>query len=99
MLTYRFVALSNIRLNPAKTRCRKPVDSRRGFKSKEQSAGLSDRALKAEIITETAIVTANCWYRRPVIPGIKAVGTKTAARIRAIATTGPPTCSIALSDA
>ena len=56
-------------------------------------------ALKAERITETEIVTANCWYSRPVIPGMKAVGRKTAARINAIATTGPDTWDIALSVA
>ena len=46
--------------------------------------------------TDTAMVTANCWYIRPVMPGMNAVGTKTAARISAIATTGPETSSIAL---
>jgi hypothetical protein len=35
MLTYRFVALSNIRLNLPKTRCRKPVDSWRGIVPEE----------------------------------------------------------------
>ena len=56
-------------------------------------------ALKAEISTEIAIVTANCWYMRPVIPGMAAVGMKTAARISAMATTGPPTSSMAFSVA
>ena len=41
------------------------------------------------------MVTANCWYSRPVMPGMKAVGMKTAARMRAMAITGPVTSSIA----
>ena len=32
-----------------------------GFSMMEQSAGVSDRATKAEISTETAMVMANCW--------------------------------------
>ena len=41
--------------------------------------------------TETAMVTANCWYIRPVMPGMNAVGMNTADRMRAMATTGPDT--------
>jgi hypothetical protein len=62
-------------------------------------AGLRESALKAEMSTETAMVTANCWYIRPVMPGMNAVGMKTADRMRAMATTGPDTCSIALMAA
>jgi len=47
------------------------------------------------MITEMAIVTANCWYSRPVMPGMNAVGMNTAARIKAIAITGLETSSIA----
>ena len=68
-----------------------------GLRSSAESAGERVSALNAEINTEIAIVTANCWYKRPVMPGIAAVGIKTAARISAIATTGPPTSSIAFS--
>ena len=50
-------------------------------------------ALKAEISTEIAMVTANCWYSRPVMPGMNTVGMKTAARMMAMATTGPETSS------
>ena len=50
-------------------------------------------------MTETAIVTANCWYSLPVIPGMKAVGTNTADRMIAMAMTGPDTSSIALRAA
>ena len=73
-----------------------PRISRFGRSSSAASAGLSVSALKAEISTDTAIVTANCWYSRPVMPGMNAVGMNTAARMRAIATTGPETSSIAL---
>ena len=41
------------------------------------------------------MVMANCWYKRPVTPPMKATGTKTAQRISAIATTGPETSFIA----
>ena len=58
--TYRFVAFSKMRLNPPKNRCNRPWDSWPGFSSNVQRAGLSDNALKAEMITEMAIVTANC---------------------------------------
>ena len=60
MPTYRFVAFSKRRLNPPKSRCNRPWDSCFGLSSNEQRAGLSDNALKAEMITEMAIVTANC---------------------------------------
>ena len=49
--------------------------------------------------TEIAMVSANCWYRRPVMPPMNATGMNTAARIRAIAITGPWTCLIAASVA
>src|SRR5207247_9310677 len=51
------------------------------------------------MITEMAIVMANCWYKRPVIPGINAVGTNTAARLRAMAMTDRETSSMALNAA
>jgi len=41
-----------------------------GFSSSDARAGDNVSALKAEIRTEIAIVTANCWYIRPVMPGI-----------------------------
>ena len=44
------------------------------------SAGVNDNAINAEIITEMAMVIANCWYKRPTIPGIKPTGTNTAAK-------------------
>src|SRR3569833_209177 len=59
-----------------------------GFSSNVQSAGVNDRAIKADIITEMAIVMANCWYNLPTMPGNNPTGTNTAARISAMATTG-----------
>ena len=67
-----------------------------GRSSSAQSAGESVSALIAEIITEIAIVSANCWYMRPVMPGTKATGMNTAESTSAIAMTGPDTSCIAL---
>ena len=39
--------------------------------------------------TEIAMVSANCWYMRPVSPGMKATGMNTAQRMRAMPMTGP----------
>ena len=73
----------------------------RGLVSTECSTcGLSSRAARAgdrvsEVISEITeaaeMVTANCRKNIPGMPGMKAVGTNTAVRIRAIATTGPDT--------
>ena len=49
--------------------------------------------------TDTAMVSANCWYRRPVMPAMKATGTNTAARIRAMPMTGAVTSDMALKVA
>src|SRR5262249_33911858 len=84
------------RLNQRKNTPSGPRVSRFGRRSIAASAGLKVRALKAEMTTDRAMVTANCWYIRPVMPGMKAVGTNTATRMRAMATTGPDTSSIAL---
>ncbi len=65
------------------------VSSLEGFSIIEHNAGVSDKATNAEMITDTAMVMANCWYSRPTIPGIKPTGTNTAARINAMAITGP----------
>ena len=89
------MARPNQRLKPRKNAPSGPRISFRGRRSSAESAGLSVSALNAEISTDIAIVTANCWYIRPVIPGMNAVGMNTAARMSAIATTGPDTCSMA----
>ena len=70
-----------------------------GRSSSADSAGDSVSALKAEMITDTAMVTANCWYSRPVMPGMNAVGMNTADRMMAMAMTGPETSSMPLSAA
>ncbi len=49
---------------------------------------VNDKAIKADIITDIAMVMANCWYNRPTMPGINPTGTNTAANIKAIAITG-----------
>src|SRR5205823_1118309 len=48
---------------------------------------------------EMAIVTANCWYSLPVIPGMNAVGMKTAESTSAMPITGPEISSIARNAA
>ena len=89
-LVYLAVTLSNHALNLlnhlVKPFALSPVSV--GFSSKVQSAGVNDNAINAEIITDMAMVMANCWYKRPTIPGIKPTGTNTAARISAMAITG-----------
>src|SRR5580698_5723951 len=64
-----------------------------GRNNRAVSAGLSVSELKAEMMVETAIVTANCRKNWPVIPEMKAHGTKTALSTRPTAITGPETCS------
>ena len=71
----------------------------RGRSSIAESAGESVSALNAEISTEMAMVTANCWLSRPWMPPMKATGRNTEERIRAMATTGPDTSFIAWSVA
>ena len=93
------VIFSKTRLNQAKNFPSGPFDSFLGFRIREQSAGESDRALKAEIRTETAIVMANCMFIRPWMPPMKATGMNTAERTRAIPMTGWVTSSIAFSVA
>jgi len=60
-----------------------------------ESAGESESAENAESRTEMAMVSANCWYMRPVSPGMKATGMNTAERMRAIPITGADTSFIA----
>ena len=57
-------------------------------------AGDKDKATMAESAIETAIQTPNCLYIKPLNPGTKATGTKTAISTIAIATRAPPTSSI-----
>ncbi len=66
-----------------------------GFSNIAASAGESDSALKADSSTEIAIVSANCWYIRPVRPPRNATGMNTAERMSAMPTTAPDTSFIA----
>jgi len=59
----------------------KPFFCDAGFNKIEASAGLNVNALNAENSTDIAIVIANCWYSRPVIPPVNATGINTAAEI------------------
>ena len=86
-------------MNQAKNFPSGPFASFFGLRSREQSAGESERALKAEMSTETAIVIANCMFIRPWMPPMKATGMNTAERTRAIPMTGWVTSSIAFSVA
>ncbi len=70
-----------------------------GLRMRAQSAGVSVSATMPEIVTEMAIVTANCLYIWPVNPPMKATGTNTAQSTSTMATTGPETSSIALMEA
>src|SRR5579859_935820 len=89
-LEYFSVTRSNHLSNATKNRAMKFLFFSRceGRSRSVQRAGVSDKAINAERITEMAMVMANCWYNLPTIPGIKPTGTNTAARIRAMATTG-----------
>ena len=87
------------RLNHAKNFPSGPFDCFLGFRIREQSAGESDRALKAEMITETAIVMANCIFIRPWMPPMKATGMNTADSTSAMPMTGCVTSSIAFNVA
>src|ERR1700738_1007102 len=67
-----------------------------GLNNKVHSAGVSDKAINADKITDIAMVIANCWYNLPTMPGINPTGTNTAARINAMATTGADMSFMAL---
>ena len=92
---------SNQRLKPRAQRARRSRAVRAlGLEQQRAPApGSGVSALKAEISTEMAMVSANCWYSRPVMPPMKATGTNTAARISAMPITGPCTSRMALSVA
>ncbi len=60
------------------------------------SAGVRVRALKAEMAMENAMVSENCLYRMPVVPGKKLTGTKTEMRTSEVATTAEVTSAMAM---
>ncbi len=86
---------SKTRLNHLKKAPRGPRIGRAGLSTIAARAGESESALKAESRTEIAMVSANCLYMLPVRPGMKATGTKTADRIRAMPITGAETSFMA----
>ena len=64
-----------------------------------ERAGVSVRALNAEMETENAIVRANWRNRIPVVPGKNATGMKTATRTKEVAMTAPATSRMAMDAA
>ena len=70
-----------------------------GFSRMAHIAGVSVSATNPEMMTEVAIVIANCLYSSPVSPPRKAIGKKTEERTRTIAITGPVTSSMAMNEA
>ena len=67
--------------------------------SSAESAGVKVSALKDEMMSEKAIVSANWRYRMPVVPGKSATGTNTATSTRVVAITAPVTSRIAAEAA
>src|SRR6185369_12365744 len=60
------------------------------------SAGDKVSALKSEIAIEKAIVSENCLYRMPVVPGKNDTGTKTEMSTSDVATTALATSAMAI---
>jgi len=60
-----------------------------------ESAGASVNAANREIVIDAAIVSANCLYTSPVVPGKNATGMKTASSTSDEATTALCTSCIA----
>src|SRR5271165_4723715 len=81
---------------PIESRKKVPCTRSRWWPRKmAESAGVRVNALKAEIDTEKAIVSANCRKRIPVVPGKRATGTNTETRTREVAITAPATSFMA----
>src|SRR3954451_5845838 len=77
-------------------RKRKNLDSPcLGLRNSRDMAGLNESELKAEKTNEKTIVIANWLYSFPVIPGMKATGTNTAASTRVMVTIGVVISAIA----
>ena len=73
-----------------------PVGRVSGRRKAEASAGESVSALNAEIAIENAMVSENCLYRIPVVPGKRLTGTKTEISTREVAITALVTSAIAM---
>src|SRR5262249_47441403 len=65
-----------------------------GFRRTAASAGLKVSETKQEITVEAAMVAANWVKNRPEMPEMKAVGTKTAQSVSAMAMSAPDTSVI-----
>ena len=70
-----------------------------GRSSKAESDGVKVSELKAEMAMENAMVSENCLYSSPVVPGKKATGTNTATSTSEVATTAPVTSLMATEAA
>src|ERR1019366_2193893 len=81
---------------PRKKTFLRPVSGRN---SNADSQGVNVSELKAEIAIENAIVSENCLYSSPVVPGKNATGTNTATSTSEVATTAPVTSLIATEAA
>ena len=57
--------------------------------------GVSTRATMSEANTASEAVQPNCLKKRPATPLMKAVGRKTAIRVKVVATTASPISSAA----
>ena len=93
---YLSIRRANQRLKAAKNPF---LGGSRRRRSRAHKAGESVRALKAEITTDTAIVTENCWNSRPVMPPVNDTGMNTASRTTVVATMGEATFFMASSAA
>src|ERR1019366_9583407 len=73
----------------------KPVGRVSGRRKTAASAGESVSALNAEMAIENAIVSENCLYRIPVVPGNRLTGTNTEISTSDVAMTALVTSAIA----
>ena len=96
------------RLNPLEIESNESLKIRNGLirssrgvwrSSTPESAGLRLSELNADNPTENAMVNANWLYNWPAMPGMNAVGTKTASRTAVVATIGGVTSFIAATAA
>jgi hypothetical protein len=69
------------------------------FNSTAHNAGLKVSAFSAEMSMATETATANCRKSWPLIPGMKATGTKTDKRTKVIARIGPVISAMAFLQA
>src|ERR1700690_1639532 len=73
----------------------KPLGRVSGRRKTAASAGESVSALKADMAMENAMVSENCLYKMPVVPGKKLTGTKTEINTSEVAITALVTSAMA----